>query len=446
MNKQVTASAFIAGCVLVKILATAIEPAKEEIIIEVPKVEAPVVEEEKVCVEEEEESIKVFAEPKRIVQYVNVPMEVEQEETEQWFSDDYLSKNIALKNYADEYASFNFHGVEIDGLAVMAQANTESAYMCDTTQSLSALYPTVFVDFDNEDDIASLGIDKVWSSKDALNGTYVSKPGWCMSAGPYYAWSSGDGIYEQGPLQTRIAPCALEALEGYKSEEDKLYEAGLYEYAKNTQFGYEATALTTGSDYLKYCLGYETYGDRWAVADNCIIYRETKEGILNTLWDRYYANCGYTPNKYEYLAILAYAHWIPGVIQGDSNSDAYYYYGFQYDGAWFDLSHQLSSDEAMNVIREHARTDIDANRALMDEGYTKDECNALIKLAMPAGSTYSMEKSEPWQIFEELASKGIVDRNTVLISPQYTYQHAMKYAIQYLYAYTVLEELLINNY
>ena len=56
------------------------------------------------------------------------------------FSDSYYDLNTALLEYASKYASFDFHDVQFDGLAVMAQANTESDYMCDATESISALY------------------------------------------------------------------------------------------------------------------------------------------------------------------------------------------------------------------------------------------------------------------------------------------------------------------
>lgn len=363
-----------------------------------------------------------------------------------WFTIDFMNRQVALKEYADTYATFDFHGTTIDGLAIMAQANCESSYMCNPSKSLSALYPTTFVEYDSIDDLETLGIDKVWASTDALNGTYVDKPGWSIKAGPYYAWTSGDGIYEQGPLQTRVSKHALEALEGYQSEKEKLIEAGLWEQCVDTLYGVEATSLVTGSEYLDHKLGYVSNGDRWAIADNCIMYREAKSRTLETLWDSYYKDCGYTPNKYELLGIISYCHWVPGVIRSDTSLDTIRYYGFAYDGAWFDLTHQIASEEGIEVIREYVHQKIDANRELLSEGYTKEECYALLKLSIRAGSTSDPAESEPWTIFNTLVEKGVVDEDAVILHPEYGYQHAMKYAIQYLFSYIMLEELLINNY
>ena len=364
-----------------------------------------------------------------------------------WFSREYLDLNMAIKEYADQFASFTFHGVEFDGLAVMAQANTESAYMANINQTLTALYPSMFVDLTSEADIASLDITKVWGNKKALNGVYLSIPYWDGKAGPFYAWSTGDGIYEQGPLQQRYVPRCAEEMEGFKSELQKLTESGVISTAKNTLFGYEATNLCTGNDYLNYKLGYKTTGDRWAIKDNCIMWRTCKEATLEKLWDNYYSTCGYTPNKYEYLAIMSYTHWIPSVIEGNTDRATARYYGFAYMNAWYDLSHQLSSDAAIEVIRKYAYQEINKNRSLLETGlYTKEDINNLFQLAIPAGSTTNVKESIPWQIFNELSSAGIVDSGTVLLHPGYGYQHAMKYAIQYLYAYELLDILLMEEY
>ena len=364
-----------------------------------------------------------------------------------WFSDEYLELNRALKDYADTYATINFHGTEIDGLAVMAQANCESAYMCDASKTLSALYPSIFVDIDDVDDIAELDITKVWEDVSALNGTYISKPYWSEKAGPYYAWSTGDGTYEQGPLQQRVTPASVRALGSSKSEVDKLKDAGLLAKCKDTLYGYEATSLVTGTEYLDYCLGYETTGDRWSVKDNCVIWKTDKEATLNRLWNSYYSTCGYTPNKYELLSILAYAHWIPSVIAGDTALETINYYGFSYDGAWFELAHQLSSESSIAIIRSHVRRNIDKNRQLFYDGtHSKEEAMQVFALALNAGSTTTASDSEPWTIFNELVDAGCVNPSTIIVHPEYGYQHAMKYAIQYLYSYEMLNMLLLEGY
>ena len=441
MNKQTIVSAVLITALTIRGVGSFMSPKAEAVTDEEPAIQ-------------QVEVIRVGS-PKEKVAGTNATEEVVKPAIEiednpvpksAWFEEDYLAKQLALKEYADEYSTFEVNGVTIDGLAVMAQANCESAYMCDTSQSLSALYPTIFVDYNTEEDLITLGIDKVWANEDALNGTYITKPGWYIKAGPYYAWTSGDGIYEQGPLQTRVSSSALEALEGYQSEEDKLINAGLLDYCEDTVYGVEATSLVTGTEYLEYCLGYESTGDRWAIADNCVIYKETKEKVLNQLWDSYYSTCGYTPNEYELLGILAYCHWIPGVIKSGADLSTIQYYGFAYDGAWYDVTHQISSEEGIEIIRNYVRQKIDENRALIDEGYSKDECNALLQLSIRTGSTTNPEESEPWIIFNQLVDAGVLDASAVITNPEYGYQHAMKYAIQYLYSYIMLEELLINNY
>lgn len=363
-----------------------------------------------------------------------------------WFSDEYLQLQNAIKEYADQYASFEFHGVQFDGLAVMAQANTESDYMSDKTQSLTALYPSTFVPLTNESDIASLGIDKVWANPSALSGTYKDMPRWSYAAGPYYAWSTGDGIYEQGPLQQRVTPTSVEVLGDSESEYAKLVRTGVLDTAKDTLYGFEATSLCTGTEYLDYQLGYETVGDRWSIKDNCLIWKAEKTKVLEELWDNYYSTCGYTPSTEEYLAILSYAHWVPSVVMGHTSLDTVRFYGFSKQDAWFELAHQLASDQALSIIREHAISNIEKNRSLhYEEGYTKDEATRLFKMALSAGSTTYVSESEPWQIFNECVELGIVDGSLIIENPAYGYQHAMKYAIQYLYAYEMLE-LLLEGY
>ena len=375
------------------------------------------------------------------------PLIYAQEIKSDWFTDEYLALNTAIKDYADIHGSIDFHGTYIDGLAVMAQANCESAYMCDASKTLTALYPSVFVDIDSVEDVYALDITKVWGDGSSLNGTYLSKPYWTEKAGPYYAWSSGEGVYEQGPLQQRVTPTSVSALGDTVSEYEKLASSGVLSTCSNTLYGYEATSLCTGTEYLEYSLGYETTGDRWSIKDNCTIWKADKEGILEDLWNVYYADCGYTPNKYEYLAILSYAHWIPSVVCGNMPAETAQYYGFSYDGAWFDLAHQLSSEQAINIIRQHVRANIDENRQLHYDGtHSKEQAMQVFSLALHAGSTTNASDSEPWQIFNELVAAGCVDSSTVLTNPDYGYQHAMKYAIQYLYAYEMLNVLLIENY
>ena len=363
-----------------------------------------------------------------------------------WFSNEYLMLQHAIKDYADECTEFDFHGVTFDGLAVMAQANCESAYMCDKTQSLTALYPSTFVPLTCVEDIEEMGIDKVWGNPSALTGTYLEMPFWSTGAGPFYAWSTGSGVYEQGPLQQRVTPDHYDVLEDSESEYEKLVRTGTLTIAENTVYGYEATSLCTGTEYLDNCLGYETVGDRWSIEDNCKIWRATKLEVLEELWDEYYSTCGYTPSKEEYLAILSYAHWIPSVIMGNTKNSTVQYYGFSYNGAWFELCHQLASEEALTIIREHAIDNIEENRTLhYEEDYTKEQCNQLLSVNISAGSTTDPEGSEPWQIFNECVAAGIVDASLIIEQPDYGYQHAMKYAIQYLYAYEMLE-LLLEGY
>lgn len=363
-----------------------------------------------------------------------------------WYSDEFMALNMAIKDYADQNIDFDFHGVSFDGLAVMAQANTESAYMMDPTKTLTALYPSRFVDIDSVEDISNLDVVAVWSNPDSLNGTYVDMPYWSYSAGPYYAWSSGDGVFEQGPLQQRgVSDSSV--LAHSDSELSKLEAAGITSTVTENVYGYEAVTYCTGSDYLTYELGEDYYGDRWSVADNCKIWTATKKAILEDLWDDYYANCGYNPSKEEYLAILAYAHWIPEVIKGNASTEQAQFYGFSYDGAWFDISHQVASDEGLSIIRDYAIKAINENRSMYyDSFYTKEEAMAFTKMAIETGSTVSAEYSVPWQIFNDMVDAGIVDQNTIIEHPQYGYQHAMKYAIEYLYAYEMLELLLIEGY
>lgn len=386
--------------------------------------------------------------PEGLIYLSTVEEEAEAEEsTNKWYSDDFYYLNDCIKEYADLYASFDYHGTQIDGLAVMAQANCESAYMCDPNKTLTALYPSRFVDITSPSDIEELDITKVWGSSKSLNGTYAEMPYWGYNAGPYYAWSSGDGRCEQGPLQQRVTPTSLEALDGATSEYDKLVSSGTLYTAANTLYGYEATRLCTGTDGLDWTLGYDTYGDRWSIKDNCIIWKADKQDILDDLWDTYYSTCGYTPSTEEVLAVLSYAHWIPEIIKGNGTNAQVQYYGFAYQGAWFDLCHQLSSDAALAVIKDYVKRDIDENRSLYyDSYYSKEEATQLFNIALSAGSTTNVYDSEPWQIFNELSNKGLIDSSTVLTYPAYGYQHAMKYAIQYLYAYEMLNTLLIEQY
>lgn len=392
---------------------------------------------------------EVKAEEQVSVMLAKAPVEVIEEtsDVERWYSQEFYDLNNSIKEYADMHATIDFHGTTIDGLAVMAQANCESAYMCDPSKSLTALYPSRFVDLTSFEDIESLDITKVWGNKSSLNGVYTSVPYWGYNAGPYYAWSSGDGMCEQGPLQQRVTPTSVEALEDSESEYEKLLSTGTIYTAENTLYGYEATRLCTGTVGLDYTLGYETSGDRWSIKDNCIIWKADKEAILDSLWDTYYSTCGYTPTAEELLAVLSYSHWIPEVIKGNASTAQVQYYGFAYQGAWFDLCHQLSTSDALNVIREHAKANIDANRSLYyDSYYTKEQATQIFDIALSAGSTTNVLASEPWQIFNELVADGIVDSSTVITYPDYGYQHAMKYAIQYLYAYEMLNLLLVEQY
>lgn len=360
-----------------------------------------------------------------------------------WFPEGYLSKNMAIKEYADQFVDFDFHGTHFDSLAVMAQANTESSYMADTTQTLTALYPSKFVDYNSADDLAELDCVKVWGNPDALNGTYVSMPHWDYKAGPYYAWSTADGYCEQGPLQQRGS---LDS--SMTSEAAKLESAGLASTLVQEVYGYEALNLCTGSDGLAWKAGRQYYGDRWSIEDNCKIWVETKTAILDELWDTYYSTCGYTPTQEEYLAVLAYAHWVPEVIMGHCTNERNQFYGFAYNGAWFDLAHQVASPEGLEIIKKHVIADIDANRALLNEDglYTKEDVMKFMQLSITAGSTTYMEYSKPWQIFDEMVNAGITSYNSVILHPAYGYQHAMKYAIEYLYAYEMLNVLLMEGY
>lgn len=397
--------------------------------------------------EPEPEHVEMFfsAEPPKVEEVV---IDVEEEvPSDKWYSNKFYELNMAIKDYADEYASIDFHGTTIDGLAIMAQANTESAYMCDPTKTLTALYPSRFVDIDNIEDVASLDITKVWGNTSALNGVYTSIPYWDYSAGPYFAWSSGDGVKEQGPLQQRVTPQSMEALGPVESEYEKLANSGVLYEAADTLYGYEATRLCTGTEGLDWTLGYKTGGDRWSIKDNCVIWKTEKESVLDSLWNTYYSTCGYTPSTEELLAVLSYAHWIPEVIKGNASTGTVQYYGFAYQGAWFDLCHQLSSEESLNVIRNHVKENIDENRSLYyDSYYTKEQATQIFDIALSAGSTTNVSDSEPWQIFNELVNSGLIDSSTVIMYPSYGYQHAMKYAIQYLYAYEMLEILLIEQY
>lgn len=364
--------------------------------------------------------------------------------SEKWYSDEFISNNKAIKDYADKYATFTFNGVVIDGLAVMAQANTESCYMADRTQTLTALYPSTFVPFTGVEDITTCDVTKIWGNSESLNGTY-SDINRFYTTGPLYAWSSGDGVYEQGPLQQRVITSSV--TEDLVSEYDKLANAGIIDSLYNTIYGYEALSYCTGGSVAQCGLGYNEVGDRWAIKDNCLIWKDTKYSQLERLWDYYYEDCGYTPNKYEYLAILAYCHWIPSVIAGDCSEETARYYGFSYDGSWFKMAHQLSSSEAISIIRNHVYADIDANRELYYSGeYTKEEAMAMFCPIITAGSRTYVEDSEPWKIYNELVDAGIVDSSLVITHPEYPYQHAMKYAICYLYAYEMLDILLMEEY
>ena len=413
--------------------ATAVSPAK---IVSEPSMEPIVID------------VKIDTSPFETKDVPEAPVEEEViPDKELWFSDDYYDINLAIKDYASEYASIDMHGIHIDGLAVMAQANTESKGMVDPSKTLTALYPSVFVDINSIEDIYNLDVTEVWGNPDALNGTYRDMPFWSYKAGPYYAWTPDDGIYEQGPLQTRVTPNSLKYLEGAKSEYNKLEEAGLLNVVGDTTYGYSVLNYCTGSEYLNTSLEYETYGDRWSIKDNCLIWKAQKEAALDSLWNSYYSTCGYTPSTEEVLAVLSYAHWVPEVIKGNTSLETVQYYGFSYQDAWFDITHQLASEEGLDIIRQHVKANIDANRARhYDSYYSKEQATQILSLALSAGSTSNASDSEPWQIFNELVDKGIVDPSTVIIHPDYGYQHAMKYAIQYLYAYIMLEELLINQY
>lgn len=360
-----------------------------------------------------------------------------------WFSEEYLAKNLAIKEYADQFVDFDFHGTHFDSLAVMAQANTESSYMADTTQTLTALYPSKFVDYNSTDDLEELDVVKVWSNPDSLNGTYVSMPYWEYKAGPYYAWSTGDGYCEQGPLQQRGS-----FDESMTSEATKLEAAGISTELTSKVYGYEAVNLCTGSDGLEWKTGHDYYGDRWSIEDNCKIWVSTKTDVLNTLWDKYYSTCGYTPSQEEYLAILSYAHWVPEVVMCNCSTETNQYYGFAYNGAWFDLAHQVASPEGLEIIRKHVISNIDKNRSLLyeNDAYTKEDVIKLMELSINAGSTVYMSDSEPWQIFDEMVNAGITSYDSIILHPAYGYQHAMKYAIEYLYAYEMLNVLLLEGY
>lgn len=389
--------------------------------------------------------VNLFAEPQYMEETFTV--EIEEDEKDTWYSSEFYELNMAIKDYADVYASIDFHGTKIDGLAIMAQANTESAYMCDPTKTLTALYPSRFVDINSADDVQALDITKVWGNTSSLNGVYTDIPYWDYNAGPYFAWSSGDGVKEQGPLQQRVTPQSLEALGPVESEYEKLANSGVLYEAADTLYGYEATRLCTGTEGLDWTLGYKTGGDRWSIKDNCIIWKTEKESVLDSLWNTYYSTCSYTPSTEELLAVLSYAHWIPEVVKGNTSLATTQFYGFAYDGAWFDLCHQLASDEALSVIRNHVKENIDENRSLYyDSYYTKEQATQIFDIALSAGSTTNVSDSEPWQIFDELVSMGLVDPSTVILYPDYGYQHAMKYAIQYIYAYEMLEVLLIEQY
>lgn len=340
------------------------------------------------------------------------------------YSQAFYDVNDQLYAYTSKYATFTFHDVTLDGLAVMAQANTESYYMCDPSISISAIYPSRWLDMKSLSDIESCNCAYVWA--------------WGGLDSDVKAWSTGDGVNEQGPLQQRVTQAAEAALPTSGSEYDIIKYSGLYDdiAAKCPEILYNCT----GSNNKPY----NNVGDRFNIRDNCIIWKTAKEDQLEVLWDRYYSNVNYTPNLYEYLAISAYSHWIPGVIAGD-NAD-YYYFGFGYSNAWFDIAHALSSDEAIAVIRDKVRADIDSHREKYYEGELSAEDTLKSLQLVLYNSVDETGLSEPGKIWKQLTDMGILSSDMVISNCGYGYDHARNYAIQYLYAYVALEELLINRY
>ena len=53
--------------------------------------------------------------------------------------------------------------------------------------------------------------------------------------------------------------------------------------------------------------------------------------------------------------------------------------------------------------------------------------------------------SKPQRIYKEMVEAGIIE-DLALYDCEYGMPHAQSYAIQYLYSYIMLEELLINRY